>query len=82
MKILYLQSIKVINCLIYFTYPNGSANRNVLIGTMFKKAQANVADVYWSPRRKKYCVNVTLKKHQKLSEVLNNSIMVIIQMDN
>lgn len=29
---------------------------NVTIGTMLTKAQAKVADVYWIPRRKKYCV--------------------------
>ena len=37
-------------------YLNGNAIMNVVTGTMLTKAQAKVAEVYWIPRRKKYCV--------------------------
>lgn len=41
-------------------YPKGSAIRNVTTGTMFRKAQAKVADVYSTPIRNKYWVTDAL----------------------
>ena len=45
-----------------YSYPNGNAIMNVMTGTMLTKAQAKVADVYWIPKRKKYCVTDALQK--------------------
>ena len=42
-------------------YPNGSAKIKVIAGTMFRNAHENVAEVYSSPRRKRYCVSVALE---------------------
>lgn len=50
-------------------YRNGKAIRNVSMGTMLRKAQAKVADVYSMPRRKRYCDADTLyntKRHTML----------------
>lgn len=63
----YTQNIKLIAayCItIIIAYPNGKAIINVMTGTMFTKAHAKVADVYWIPRRNRYCVSDALQVYR------------------